>query len=198
LASGDAVNHYLRKQYVQAERPSALSWATAFGCVITAAGLVIVVGGWPPVFSPWVLIAIALVSLLAYHLNASSRRLKAQAFMIAGVGLLAYSLFSFVLTKSIPDTAAEFSPLADIWVSTLFIVMFSVFLLLQNAAHLKTQRNWFISLNAGFYLDEWATRLTLRLWPVALPTTQGKYFEPEQQPLNLETNLSTEKVEKQL
>jgi NAD(P)H-quinone oxidoreductase subunit 5 len=102
------------------------------------------------------------------------------------------------LAKFIPDVTAEFSLAADLWVSTLFIVMFSVFLLLQNAAHLKTQRNWFISLNAGFYLDEWATRLTLRLWPVALPTTQGKYFDPKQQPLNPETSLFTQKVENTL
>ncbi|MFT6967858.1 MAG: NAD(P)H-quinone oxidoreductase subunit 5 [Cellvibrionaceae bacterium] len=198
LASGDAVNHFLRKRYVQVPLPSALSWAAAFACVVTVASLVIAVSGWPPVFSPWVLITIALTSLLTYHLNASNRRLKAQAFMVAGSGLLAYSFFSFVLAKLIPDTTPEFSLAADIWVSTLFIVMFTVFLLLQNAAHLKTQRNWFISLNAGFYLDEWATRFTLRLWPVALPTTQGKYFDPKQQPLNPETSLFTQKVENTL
>jgi hypothetical protein len=38
----------------------------------------------------------------------------------------------------------------------------------------------------------------LRLWPVALPTTQGKYFDPKQQPLNPETSLFTQKVENTL
>tara|TARA_R110001592_G_scaffold323435_1_gene602694 strand:+ start:33904 stop:34068 length:165 start_codon:yes stop_codon:yes gene_type:complete len=33
------------------------------------------------------------------------------------------------------------------------------------------------SLNAGFYLDEWATRITLRLWPVTLPTMSDKYLK---------------------
>jgi hypothetical protein len=114
------------------------------------------------------------------------------------LGLLAYNFFSFVLAKFIPDTTAEYSLATDLWVSTLFIVMFSVFLLLQNAPRHKTKRNWFISLNAGFHLDKCATLLTLRFCPVALPITQGKYFDPNQQSLNLETGHSASKVENTL
>lgn len=195
LGSGDAVNHYLRKQYVQAQRPSAFSWAASIGCVFIAAVLAIALSGWPAVFSPWVVIAIALTSLLAYHINGSHKRLVLKALMVGGGGVLAYSLFSFVLAKFVPHAPTQFSHLADAWVSTLFVVMFTVFLFLQNGAHRKTQRSWFIALNAGFYLDEWATRITLRLWPVALPTTQSKHFDDEKLPFNIDTNRPTGKIE---
>jgi NAD(P)H-quinone oxidoreductase subunit 5 len=67
LASGDTVHHYLRKRYLNEPRPSALSCGLAFSGVVTVAALVIAVSGWPLVFSRWVLIAIALISLGAYQ-----------------------------------------------------------------------------------------------------------------------------------
>lgn len=195
LSSGDAVNHYLRKQYVEARRPSNTDWAIATAWIAAVAGLAIMISGLPSVFSPWILIAIALISLLAYHLSASHKRLTLHVLIVSGIGVLAYTLFSFVLTRFVPYAPTQFSHLADAWVSTLFVVMFGVFLLLQNGGYRKAQRNWFIALNAGFYLDEWSTRITLKLWPVTLPKTQSKYFDNEQKLTKNEANRTTGIIE---
>jgi NAD(P)H-quinone oxidoreductase subunit 5 len=202
LASGDAVNHYLRQQYVGAKFPSIKCWMASLFCVGSVAGLIIALSGWPTLISPWLLITVALTSLLAYHFSASSSTTKSyqklQAIILALVGVFFYTIFAFLISKFVTHSPQQFSSAADIWVSLLFVVMFSVFLMLQNGAHFKTQRNWFIALNAGFYIDEWATRVTLKLWPIPLPKTQGKFFDQQQQPFNIKANPSANKIEEQL
>ncbi|MDP5030725.1 MAG: hypothetical protein NWQ57_09575, partial [Paraglaciecola sp.] len=56
-----------------------------------------------------------------------------------------------------------------VWVSLLFIIMGSVYWLLKLAAKRPLSQRVYRWLYAGFYLDEWSTRLTLAIWPTQLP-----------------------------
>ncbi|WP_284509679.1 hypothetical protein [Salinivibrio costicola] len=65
---------------------------------------------------------------------------------------------------------------ADAFALVLFITLFALSLAVQYWPHKAWVNRLFIWLNAGAYLDEWATRLTLKWWPSAsliqLQTTQ--------------------------
>jgi NAD(P)H-quinone oxidoreductase subunit 5 len=59
--------------------------------------------------------------------------------------------------------------LADAWIMTLFIVLFSSYWMLRYYPNSIYTKRISISMFAGFYLDEWTTRTTLRIWPNKLP-----------------------------
>ena len=173
LVSGEAVNHYLRKRYVQADLPNAMHWFAAACCVTAVSFVLIIARGLPVLWSPWILIAIAVLSMLAFHFQSNSAGLSWRAIWIAVLGVMVYTVAG-QLTHQLVPTVSVPQAYADAWVSLLFISLFWLFLLIQYAPHGPTQRRWFIALNAGFYLDEWSTRATLYLWPISLPATQSK------------------------
>jgi NAD(P)H-quinone oxidoreductase subunit 5 len=60
-------------------------------------------------------------------------------------------------------------PFSSVWLEPAVTLMFNAFaftywLVHHTPSHRLSQR-WFITLNAGLYLDEWLTRLVLWLWP---------------------------------
>lgn len=61
-----------------------------------------------------------------------------------------------------------FSP-ADLWGIGLVISLLTISWLLRFRADHPYVQRLSISLFAGLYLDEWLTRLTLKIWPVKLP-----------------------------
>ena len=54
---------------------------------------------------------------------------------------------------------------ADLLASLAFCSLFVLALLLRYQSHRSGMNKIFIWLNAGGYLDEWATRVTLKIWP---------------------------------
>jgi len=54
----------------------------------------------------------------------------------------------------------------------LFLGLFSVYQTLQYHPSNPMARRLFIALNAGLYLDEWVTSMTLKCWPLLLPRTK--------------------------
>jgi len=55
------------------------------------------------------------------------------------------------------------------WVSGLFVLLSGLYWLLKLAPNHPQSRAFYRLLYAGFYLDEWSTRLTLAIWPTELP-----------------------------
>ena len=87
--------------------------------------------------------------------------------------MLAYSLLKILLQPLTGELSAElrvqwFSA-ADLWVSALFLLLFSLFWLLRYRAHWPQVQRLSLALFAGLYLDEWFTRTTLMIWPARLP-----------------------------
>jgi len=69
---------------------------------------------------------------------------------------------------------------ADVWASGLFIVLFALWWLLRWRADWAVMQRLAVALFAGFYLDEWFTRITLRLWPARLPVRANPKLAPIQ------------------
>lgn len=174
LSTGEAVNQHLRKQYADAKNPQMSSWLIASGIVLLSFTFVILLGHRPKQISPIVLIVISLITLFAYHLSDKNTGIKLYSFKLAALGLFVHTILILILTNFISHIPLHYSFWADVWVSVLFIGLFIMFLILKNNnKHGRDQNQWFIALNAGFYLDEWITRATLWIWPTNMPTKKS-------------------------
>ena len=98
--------------------------------------------------------------------------------LAAAVGLL--TLYTLAKHNLAPLMGVDtpLNPWADGFIALLFFSLFALSLALQYWPHVGWVKRLFIWLNAGAYLDEWATRLTLKFWPskslIQLQTAQWK------------------------
>jgi len=119
-------------------------------------GLALLVSGQPK-WVPSALLAMALASL---WLNLSHWRVR---LWMSGVLLVAYFALSLTV-KSFFLVAPQIAALELVVAAILNIFAVSYWIIHHTPQYRLSQR-WFISLNAGLYLDEWLTRLVLWLWP---------------------------------
>lgn len=169
LNSGSAVDDAIQKNYVLATKPSRLNWlvSTIFTLGLLAS-LHMIVGLSLPI-SPWLLIGFAMAFTLAARLN-QPKSLSLIKSLAQCIGLLAsYYLLKTFFGAMLPTVSHAFILAEDLWVSMLFLGLLAMYLLLQYRPSHIYARKLFIALNAGFYLDEWATRITLKIWPISLP-----------------------------
>ncbi len=169
LNSGSAVEDAIQKKYVTLPRPSASSWFTsAIFTLSLLASLHLFVGLSLPV-SPWLLISFTMVLSLATRLNQYSSVSLMKSLLHCMTLLASYYLLKTGFSVILPTVKHTYSAMADLWISSLFLGLLGLYLLLQyRPTHLYT-RKLFIALNAGFYLDQWATRITLKIWSIRLP-----------------------------
>jgi NAD(P)H-quinone oxidoreductase subunit 5 len=124
------------------------------------------------VVSVWVLLILALSVLIAHRHSRNSRAALLPFFLLSAALLIAYSLMKTLFIMLLPIDSnlslGAFSP-ADLWVIGLVISLFTISWLLRFKADHPSVQRLSISLFAGLYLDEWLTRLTLKIWPVKLP-----------------------------
>ncbi len=175
LSSGSAVQQHVQQSLLIAPPAAARRWLLA---LLPAAGLVAAAWwlsvqlsaqlhtGIQPV-SGWLLLTLALAVLLA------QRAPGGWSLLLAAGLVLAYSLLKILLQPLSGELPAELRPglfsAADLWVSALFLLLFSLWWLLRYRAHWPLVQRLSLALFAGLYLDEWFTRITLRLWPARLP-----------------------------
>ena len=172
LHSGNAVNHYLAAQLAGQTEPQARHWLLA---LLVASVLVMLAHQILPLssLSSAVLLVLAVTVLLMPSLAMADRRRPLRVMLAAGygVGLLAlYSSGKYML-QNIAPTTQLFSTLADVFTSLVFAGLFVMAVLLRYHSRHRTVNRVFIWLNAGGYLDEWATRITLKIWPYHNKTT---------------------------
>lgn len=117
-------------------------------------------------WSPWWLLVLAVATLLLrYHQNLGGlwRWLPfITATLVAYIGLKS-------LVGEVIPAAPRWNLWADLWLIALFTLVFVGYHLQTHFAHLPWVKRLNVRLYGGFYLDEWATRATLTLWPVRLP-----------------------------
>lgn len=134
--------------------------------------------------APWLVIGFALLSFVAYQLNVhqstcqskylsplkSMAQLKNLVTVITTVVLLIslYVLLKTQMAQLLDLPIYHSSWLADVWVCALVILLIAANYALQNHAQNAQVRSAWIALNAGVYLDEWITRLTLYWLPIKL------------------------------
>lgn len=187
LSSGSAVQQHVQQSLLIAPPAAARRWLLA---LLPAAGLVAAAWwlsvqlsaqlhtGIQPV-SGWLLLTLALAVLLA------QRAPGGWSLLLATGLVLAYSLLKILLQPLTGNLPAELRPglfsAADLWVSALLLLLFTVWWLLRYRAHWPLVQRLSLALFAGLYLDEWFTRITLRLWPASLPVRANpKQLAPHQ------------------
>lgn len=175
LSSGDVVFESLNQRLGFGRSSRRMDWLIAIGgaSFLTISAYQILGHGGP--WSPWLLSAFALI-LLWVKRPAISLGSSPAFFAVAGVLLLC----SYIIQKiGLSDSVSALKlfrqkalSAPDIWVMFLFTSLFLAHLCLTYRPRWSIVERLSISLFAGFYMDEWFTRTTLRLWPIVLNTEE--------------------------
>ncbi|MBA3695400.1 MAG: NADH-quinone oxidoreductase subunit L [Methylotenera sp.] len=169
LNSGSAVDDAIQKHVVMITKPKTSSWLISIVFTLSLlTGLHLVVGLSLPL-SPWLLIGFAMAFALATRLNRVNSLSFVKSLIHCAGFLASYYLLKAGIGALLPTIGHKYSAMADLWISTLFLALLALYLLLQYRPNQIYTRKLFIALNAGFYLDEWATRITLKIWGIKLP-----------------------------
>lgn len=197
LMAGSAVNEQLQQQLMDAlgchRLPLLRHWLGALAVMLPLAAaaiwvLTIYAPGWQGgSIVPWVVVGFALTSLLAHMLSQdialAHHWLQRLGFGVTSVFILfaAYLSLKTALIQPLGLSPQPRSWVADLWVCSLLLFLsLGSYSLQRWPLHPPVRRAW-IALNAGLYLDEWMSRLTLRWWPVTLTpaAAQRSFLETE-------------------
>ena len=168
LAAGGQVESYLRQQLAP-PAPASRGVAPLF---LSAAAGTLAVLAWrdqlPGDAALWLLFALMVLVLLTERgstlVHGSLWRSGGLALFLAGAYLVQKTLFG-----AIAPPAAHPGLAATLWCGLLFAGLLGAYWLLHCYPHSSPARRLYRNLFAGFYLDEWSTRVTLALWPARLP-----------------------------
>uniref|UniRef100_A0A486XWI8 Probable inorganic carbon transporter subunit DabB n=1 Tax=Rheinheimera sp. BAL341 TaxID=1708203 RepID=A0A486XWI8_9GAMM len=166
LHSGNAVNHYLAAQLAQQTPPRAWHWLLSLLLAVLLVSLSHSLLGLSSLSSA-VLLILAITVLLAPALNIADRRRPLRLLVASAYasGLLMLYFCLKALLSPIMPSPHSVTIAADLLASLAFCSLFVLALLLRYQSHRSGMNKIFIWLNAGGYLDEWATRVTLKIWP---------------------------------
>jgi NAD(P)H-quinone oxidoreductase subunit 5 len=172
LAAGSEVENYLRKQLAPPRMPAPTTLPLLFGLVLLVLAVALSAGYLGADASLWLLLALLPVIMLSER---GSLQQAGSLGAVAGAALLiviAYAAQKYVFSALAPT---GFQPQAAqaIWCALLFTLLIGAYWLLRQHGDSPTGRGLHRNLYAGFYLDEWATRATLALWPAQLPERAG-------------------------
>ena len=166
LHSGNAVNHYLAAQLAEQTNPRAVHWLIA---LVLASLLVWLTQLALPLssLSSAVLLILAITVLLAPAVSRVDKRRPFAVLLAMGysIGLLALYMVGKTLVSQVMPTPSGINFAADWFTSAAFVALFLLAVLLRYHSNHSAVNKIFIWFNAGGYLDEWATRVTLKIWP---------------------------------
>ncbi|NVJ60521.1 MAG: NADH-quinone oxidoreductase subunit L [Gammaproteobacteria bacterium] len=168
LNSGNAVIDNIYQQLAPLRAPKTYQWILAFliaaiTCVSAALLTDVMIG-----ISPWVLMVGALTFLLAEQQPIwTIRRVRHSGLLLITVVVSYLTLKHIAADWILPATQPALW--LDIWMSILFIILFTFGWLLKYRRDSKWIKVLYGQLYAGFYLDEWVSKLTLKFFPVQLP-----------------------------
>jgi len=169
LNSGTEVESTMKKRLAKAVAPSKADWWLA-GILASALIIALVMAlSLPAPYSPWVLLAIALTLLIAERRGRMTSASVASMVGLAVILVAAYTLQKSGIHFIVEPQATSVGLAGDIWMAALFIGFFIGYILLKyHRDHPMVVSTW-RAFYAGFYLDEYITRLNLRIYPTRLP-----------------------------
>lgn len=106
---------------------------------------------------PSALLAMVLATIWM-NLNRSGWRLLLSSALVISYGVLVWGAAQIIDNRNI-SLPLELTTAA---IANVFAISYW---LIHHTPQYAVSQRWFISLNAGLYLDEWLTRLVLWLWP---------------------------------
>jgi NADH:ubiquinone oxidoreductase subunit 5 (subunit L)/multisubunit Na+/H+ antiporter MnhA subunit len=190
LHAGNAVYQQLQQNLVAPPAPAARHWLAGAAVSGLAVSLAWWLSGWQGALSPWWLLALAMTWLFAQHSAAlpGTRWHRSALLVVLLVG--SYSLFKQALEAGVmPSLPVAPGSALDIWVLTLFTLLFALSAALTFRRDLAWIQRLSSVLFAGLYLDEWFTRVTQRLWPATLP--EPRHIHRHRGPAAVLTHLET-------
>jgi len=127
--------------------------------------------------SPWLLMALAFTAFLAMRTANSD---QTQMYILVAITIALVSFYATIkgviqsyIVPAFPAPIGMFS-LMDIWVSALLVTLFALHFIMQTFANHIAVKRFKQLLFAGFYLDEWFTKVTLKLYPITLREKQSR------------------------
>ncbi|MBN2646698.1 MAG: NADH-quinone oxidoreductase subunit L [Thiotrichales bacterium] len=169
LNSGTEVESTMKRRLAQAQVPSRQDWWLAGLMASALVVALIMVFALPAPYSPWVLLAIALTLLIAERRGRLSSASVGSMLALAAVLLAVYTLQKTGIHFIVEPKTTTVGWLGDLWMILLFVLFFAGYLLLRYHREHPWVANSWRAFYAGFYLDEYITRLNLRIYPTRLP-----------------------------
>jgi len=112
-----------------------------------------------PKWLPSALLAMALATI---WMNLHQWLLR---FAVSVLAIAAYLLLGALVQQVVEPQPPFNSLLLEPVITVLFNIFAFTYWLVHHTPSRRLSQRWFITLNAGLYLDEWLTRLVLWLWP---------------------------------
>jgi NAD(P)H-quinone oxidoreductase subunit 5 len=169
LNSGTEVETRMKKRLAKREQPSSSDWLFSIGFASMMIATLILAANIEAPYSPWLLIGIALTLLIAERRSRTSSASISSMIGLAFVVLIAYFALKSGTSFVIPRQENSVGSAGDLWMSLLFIIFFFVYIALKYYKHHPKIMPVWRAFYAGFYLDEYITRLSLRIYPKKLP-----------------------------
>ncbi|WP_394189235.1 NADH-quinone oxidoreductase subunit L [Pseudoalteromonas atlantica] len=171
LNAGNAITEDINRRHAPEHTPSASHWLLGVSISSVITGLAWYFSDYNGAVSIWLLLAGALAILIATKHGKSQGTIFIPMIIIASLATLSYISLKAFFTLAIGTTAwreAAFSP-ADNWAILLIVALIGFSYVLKNQSQHPRVKALSTLLFAGLYLDEWFTRLTLKIWPIRLP-----------------------------
>ena len=176
LSAGSAVESDIMRRMTLSPPPTSVQWLVAMVCsAIMTVSWCLVFHGFSG-YSTWLLVAFALSLVILENRTPDVVRPSREAFISCFKILCLYSILKTVMGYWAPETN-DLGERANQWTSFLFMVLAIGYVLIRIAPDHPLVKRLQVVLFAGLYLDEWATRLTLRIWPASMPTIHEQRYK---------------------
>lgn len=181
LNAGEEVLSHVQRRRVPAAVFSPGLWLGVAGLMMLVVGLGHAWLAPDTALSPWLLLGFSMTVLLVEGRH--NDRFGNLARIVVGLPILLGAYVMQARGSALMLESSQPAPVADLWIVSLWLG----FGVLAALAKGNATSRWIVhfreSLYAGFYLDEWFTRATLKCWPRALrlrgQTAQRPQFSQE-------------------
>ena len=169
LNSGTEVELDLKRRLAVPKMPGKFQWLfSGLIAAVFVVGIIVFFDLTAP-YSPWLLLGIAVMILLAERDSRTQKGSLLGVLIMTAVIVIAYSLQKHgfgLIANEMPSITGIWG---DLWVSLLFIVFIALYWVMRYQPNHPKILRFRVDLYAGFYLDEWVTRFNLKLFPKRLP-----------------------------
>ncbi|WP_334027627.1 NADH-quinone oxidoreductase subunit L [Alteromonas sp. P256] len=177
LNTGSAVYETLEHDISAHRAPLFADWLNAAFITSLVIAASFTLSSYQGPASPWLLMALAFTAFLAMRTANSD---QTQMYILVAITIALVSFYATIkgviqsyIVPAFPAPIGMFS-LMDIWVSALLITLFALHCVMQTFANHIAVKRFKQLLFAGFYLDEWFTKVTLKLYPITLREKQSR------------------------
>ena len=168
LSAGSEVESFLQRQMAPLRTPRDASIPLLFLLALLPVAVLVGTGLSGTDAGLWLLLAMLPILLIGERGSVLHRGSALRALGSAAGVVLLYLVFKTVFAAIAPASAAP-TLAQGLWFTLLVLLLIGAYWLLRHHGHGGIGRRLYRNLYAGFYLDEWATRATLALWPARLP-----------------------------